>query len=179
MGKAQRKIATEIGPLYIVASERALRGVFWKDQNIVTETAGSLEAKMLDRIQTQIGEYLAGQRREFDLPIEVEGTEFQKRVWERLTKIPYGQTKSYKDIAGELNDIKACRAVGTANGRNPISLIVPCHRVIASNGTLGGYAGGLTIKEKLLALEKTGSLSRIFVVKLPPFEWRSFGLSGR
>lgn len=81
------------------------------------------------------------------------GSDFQKRVWGRLSKIPYGVTKSYKDIAKEIKNEKASRAVGTANGKNPICIIIPCHRVIAANGALGGYSGGLHIKKKLLALE--------------------------
>lgn len=154
MQKAQRKITTQIGPLYLVASEKFLYGVFWKDQKIPKEKTGSKESKMLDKAEKQIGEYLIGKREDFDIPLKLEGTEFQKRVWAELEKIPYGQTRSYKQIATALKDPKACRAVGTANGKNPISLIVPCHRVINESGKMGGYAGGLDIKEFLLGLEK-------------------------
>lgn len=109
---------------------------------------------MLDKVVMQINEYLSGTRKKFDLILELEGTEFQKRVWTELQRIPYVKTCSYKDLAKKLNDQNASRAVGAANGKNPISLIVPCHRVISSDGTLGGYAGGLEIKHKLLSLEK-------------------------
>lgn len=154
MSKVQRKIKTKIGPLYLVASERALHGVYWREVKLPMAKASDAATKMLDRAETQIAEYLAGERKVFDIPMQVEGTEFQKRVWARLAAIPYGETRSYKDIATELKDPKACRAVGTANGRNPISLIVPCHRVIATGGKLGGYAGGLDIKQVLLLLEQ-------------------------
>lgn len=154
MEKAQRKIDSEIGPLYLVASEKFLHGIFWRDQGLAKEQKDSAASKILDKTEKQIREYLAGHRITFDIPLKLEGTDFQKRVWAELEKIPYGQTKSYKQIASALNDPKACRAVGTANGRNPISLIVPCHRVINEGGKLGGYAGGLNIKEHLLSLEK-------------------------
>ena len=154
MSKVQRKMNSKIGPLYLVASAKALHGVFWKSQNESKEQSNSEESRLLDKAEVQINEYLSGKRKSFDIPLELEGTEFQKKVWAELVKIPYGQTRSYKDIAKNLKDSNASRAVGTANRRNPISLIVPCHRVIASDGTLGGYAGGLPIKEFLLSLEK-------------------------
>lgn len=155
MSKVQRKVNSKIGPLYLVASAKALHGIFWKSQNEAKEKVDSVEARLLDYAEAQITEYLNGERKAFDIPLELEGTEFQKKVWTELLKIPYGQTRSYKEIAKALKDSNASRAVGTANGRNPISLIVPCHRVIASDGTLGGYAGGLPTKEFLLSLEKT------------------------
>lgn len=158
MDKAQRKINSKIGPLYLVATEKALCGIFWKRQNVAVESKDSKPSKMLDKVERQVSEYLDGKRKSFDIPLSAEGTEFQKKVWHRLSQIPYGQTRSYKDIAKELKDANASRAVGTANGKNPISLIVPCHRVISSDGTLGGYAGGIPIKEMLLSLEKTGKL---------------------
>ncbi len=153
MEKAQRKVDSKIGPLFIVVSAKALLGVFWKDQKIPKEKPDSLEAKMLDKAEKQLGEYLSGKRKNFDIPFELEGTEFQKRVWAELQKIPYGETRSYKQIAAALKDPNASRAVGTANGKNPISLIIPCHRVINAGGKLGGYAGGLPIKRILLDLE--------------------------
>lgn len=158
MEKAQRKMNSKIGPLYLVASDKALYGVFWEDEKHPKEKPGSAESKLLDRAEKQITEYLDGRRKVFDLPLELEGTDFQRRVWAELRKIPYGETRSYKQIATALKDPKACRAVGTANGRNPISLIVPCHRVINAGGKLGGYAGGLSIKEQLLSLETNGRL---------------------
>lgn len=107
-----------------------------------------------DRCFGQLEEYLAGERKRFDLPLCPQGTAFQKKVWEALCTIPYGQTRSYADIAVQIGDPKACRAVGMANNRNPIAILVPCHRVIGKNGDLTGYAGGLEIKRRLLDLEK-------------------------
>lgn len=160
MSPLQVKFQSEIGPLYLVASESGLHGVFWKEKNIqyVTPKLSGKAIEILKETQVQLEQYLCGQRKAFDLPLDVAGTEFQKRVWLELSKIPYGKTCSYSDIAKKIKNDKAVRAVGTANGRNPISLIVPCHRVIAADGTLGGYAGGLEIKEKLLRLEQSGSL---------------------
>ncbi len=101
----------------------------------------------------QLSEYFKGERREFDLPSDIEGTDFQKRVWKELEKIPYGKTITYKDLAIRLGDEKVIRAAASANGANPLSIIIPCHRVVGSDGSLIGYGGGLEIKEKLLALE--------------------------
>ena len=109
---------------------------------------------MIKKAYTQLEEYLSGKRTEFDIEIEKIGTEFQKKVWKELLNIPYGETRSYKDIAIAIGNEKACRAVGNANNKNPIAIIVPCHRVIGSNGSMTGYAGGLDIKEKLLKIEK-------------------------
>jgi methylated-DNA-[protein]-cysteine S-methyltransferase len=153
--KLQMKINTSIGPLYLVASENALHGVHWRKQNIpmATPTDGA-DPAYLKKAARQIEDYLEGKRKNFDLVLDANGTEFQKKVWQELLKIPYGETRSYKDIATALHDSNASRAVGTANGRNPISIIVPCHRVISSDGTMGGYAGGLPVKQMLLDLEK-------------------------
>lgn len=104
---------------------------------------------------TQLGEYFAGERTEFNLPLRPEGNAFQQKVWALLREIPYGQTRSYGDLAQQLGDPGLARAVGAANGRNPISIIVPCHRVVGANGNLVGYAGGLGIKRFLLALEES------------------------
>lgn len=108
-------------------------------------------------IFAQLKEYFKGERKNFNLPLDLRGTEFQIKVWKQLQKIPYGQTVSYKYIASSLGDINSVRAVGAANGANPVPIIVPCHRVINSNGKLGGYTGGIHIKQKLLELE--GKLS--------------------
>ena len=105
----------------------------------------------------QLEEYFAGRRRQFDLPLDLHGTEFQKRCWQELLKIPYGETRSYADVARAIGNPSAVRAVGLANGQNPIAIIVPCHRVIGSDGSLTGYGGGLETKRKLLELE--GALS--------------------
>jgi methylated-DNA-[protein]-cysteine S-methyltransferase len=104
----------------------------------------------------QLGEYFAGERRGFDLPLAPRGTEFQRRVWRALTEIPYGKTISYGELARRIGNASASRAVGLANGANPLPIIVPCHRVIGANGSLTGFGGGLPIKRKLLALESGG-----------------------
>lgn len=145
----QMKFESKIGTMYLVASEESLFGVFWKRQNVPFG-----KSAFLDKVEKQISEYLTGKRKSFDLPFTPEGTEFQKRVWKELLKIPYGETRSYKQIATILKDPNASRAVGTANGQNPISIIIPCHRVIASSGALAGYAGGLPKKKMLLELEE-------------------------
>lgn len=154
MASFQWKLKSKICDLYLVASEAGLEAIHWeKDKNI--PLLKSLEdkqpqAKILAKAARQLEEYFAGKRTQFDLPLNPSGTDFQQRVWMELRKIPYGKTCSYKEIAKRIKNEKAVRAVGTANGKNPFSIIVPCHRVISANGTLGGYAGGLSIKEKLL-----------------------------
>jgi methylated-DNA-[protein]-cysteine S-methyltransferase len=126
-----------------------------KDRKAYLKGLGPLEwdAGALAEVERQVSEYFAGRRRDFDLPLQAEGTTFQKRVWEELRKIPYGRTLSYGELAGRVGNPKGSRAVGAANGANPISLVVPCHRVIGSDGRLTGYGGGLPIKEALLKLE--------------------------
>ena len=109
-------------------------------------------------VRRQLLEYLAGERQDFDLPLAPEGSEFQQKVWARLQAIPFGETRSYVEIARALEQPGASRAVGTANGRNPIPIIIPCHRVVAADGTLGGYSGGLEMKRRLLEIE--GALSQ-------------------
>lgn len=108
-------------------------------------------------IFTQLKEYFNLKRRKFYIPLDIEGTEFQMKVWDELKKIPYGKTASYKDIALAIGNVNAVRAIGNANGKNHVPIIIPCHRVIEHSGKLGGYSGGLNVKEKLLELE--GSLS--------------------
>ena len=109
---------------------------------------------LLDRTQRQLAEYFAGKRREFDLPLNPHGTPFQRKVWDALRQIPYGETRSYGDIARAVGSPKGFRAVGMANHVNPIPVVIPCHRVVGSKGALTGYAGGLNIKSALLELEK-------------------------
>jgi methylated-DNA-[protein]-cysteine S-methyltransferase len=155
MSQYQMIMDSKIGPLYLVASAQSLQGLYWRQREIpMVSTAQPQVMSLLNNAVIQVNEYLDGKRQQFDLSLEAEGTDFQKSVWLQLSKIPYGETRSYKDIATKLNDPNACRAVGSANGRNPISIIVPCHRVIAANGTLAGFAGGLPIKLALLELEK-------------------------
>ena len=109
---------------------------------------------VLDETERQLGEYFRGERMRFELPIRLNGTPFQKEVWQTLCGIPYGETVSYGDIAVRIGRPKACRAVGMANHRNPVSIIVPCHRVIGADGRLTGYGGGLSVKEALLMHEQ-------------------------
>lgn len=117
-----------------------------------------LQAKeVLEKAERQLDEYFAGERKVFNLPLAPKGTEFQKKVWAALCDIPYGETRSYGEIAAAVGNPKASRAVGMANHRNPISIIVPCHRVIGADGRLVGFGGGLWIKERLLKLEKENS----------------------
>ena len=151
------RINSPVGTLKLIASDRALVAVVWRDH-----TAGqvpedhAVESRahpLLKATEQQLGEYFAGDRREFDLPIELLGTDFQRSVWTALRTIPYGQTRSYADIARQIGQPTAMRAVGAANGRNPVSIIVPCHRVIGTSGALTGFGGGLDAKAKLLALE--------------------------
>ena len=114
-----------------------------------------METSLIKEAFLQLNEYLQGIRKEFDLPLNPRGTEFQKRVWKALLEIPYGETRSYKQIAEAIGNPKAVRAVGMANNRNPLLIVVPCHRVIGTNGKLVGYGAGLDKKEFLLQLEKS------------------------
>jgi O-6-methylguanine DNA methyltransferase len=139
-----------IGALTLVASDDGLVALeFGKRKH--PEATNDL--KRLAPCRKQLDEYFAGKREEFTIPLDIRGTDFQKRCWHELLKIPYGQTRSYRQIAEAVGNRNAVRAVGLANGQNPIAIIVPCHRVIASDGTLCGYGGGLDLKEELLRLE--------------------------
>ena len=113
------------------------------------------ETPLIKKMAAQLAEYFEGKRKTFDLPLNPEGTDFQRSIWNELVKVPYGQTRSYKDIAVAAGNPKAARAVGMANNRNPLMIVVPCHRIVGANGSLTGYAGGLDVKERLLELERT------------------------
>ena len=143
---------TEIGRIKISEKDEKIIGLVFSDYKKEDEI--EKETELIKKAYTQLEEYLSGKRTEFDIEIEMIGTEFQKKVWKELLNIPYGETRSYKDIAIAIGNEKACRAVGNANNKNPIAIIVPCHRVVGSNGSMTGYAGGLNIKEKLLKIEK-------------------------
>ena len=156
MKRSQWIMSSPVGPLHLVASDKGLEGIHWSKQEVpVTPSlkGSGKEIRILAQAVKQLEEYFAGKRKTFKVPLELKGTVFQKKVWGELLKIPYGKTRAYKDIACGIRNKKAMRAVGTANGKNPISIIVPCHRVIAADGTLGGYFGGLKAKRKLLDLE--------------------------
>lgn len=144
---------TKIGKLKIEYENDVLTGIAYTENEKEQGIRSELSAKTV----LQLEEYFDGRRKEFDIPIKLRGTEFQKKVWNELLKIPYGATVSYKDIAIKIGNPKACRAVGMANHNNPILIIVPCHRVINENKKLGGYALGLDLKRKLLELEKENS----------------------
>lgn len=154
-----RWIDSSVGKILLTANDRALMGLHLEAQRYfpkLTEIAEeSQRSEVLDLAQTQLAEYFALQRKQFDLPLEPEGTEFQKQIWKLLQKIPFGETISYGTLAKWYGQPNTARAVGTANGRNPISIIIPCHRVVASNGKLTGYAGGLDRKQWLLQHEQT------------------------
>lgn len=144
-----------IGPLTLIARDGHLTHLVMQDQAHATETpSGSRrDDACFAEVRDQLDQYFAGTRTEFDLPLQLEGTAFQRAVWTQLSAIPYGTTISYGELARRVGNPKAARAVGLANGRNPVAVIVPCHRVIAGDGSLGGYGGGLDRKVTLLHLE--------------------------
>ena len=145
------KYRTIIGPLFILENNGSIVGI----SNKVEGWQGTYkETEVIKETYRQLSEYFAGKRDSFDIPIKTQGTDFQEKVWNVLKHIPYGETRSYKDIAIAIGKPKAMRAVGMANNRNPIMIVIPCHRVIGANGQLIGYGGGLDVKEKLLTLEK-------------------------
>lgn len=143
---------TPIGKISFSEDGQAITSVDFIPEEENIDTAAE-ETKLLSDAYSQLMEYLKGERKEFTLPLNPSGTPFQKKVWEVLRSIPYGQTLSYKEVAIKAGNPKACRAVGMANNRNPIPIIIPCHRVIGSDGSLVGYGGGLSTKVKLLTLE--------------------------
>ena len=148
-------LRSPIGTLHLVARGDELAALYLPDSQVPCARPGS--GGVLALAARQIEEYFAGERRVFDLPLAPEGTAFQQRVWRALVQIPYGETVSYGHIARAIGRPAASRAVGAANGKNPIAIIIPCHRVIGANGTLTGYGGGLPTKQWLLAHE-TGQL---------------------
>ncbi len=151
---------TPIGILCIEAGEEAITALYFDRE--YEERYNLAEARFLERPETdllkkagdQLIEYFHGKRKVFDLPLKPAGTEFQKKVWEALCTIPYGQTRSYGEIAAQIGNPKACRAVGGANNKNPIMIFIPCHRVIGADGSLVGFGGGLYAKKYMLDLEK-------------------------
>jgi methylated-DNA-[protein]-cysteine S-methyltransferase len=140
-----------VGKIYLVTSEKGLAGLYWEKQ---PHPMLKVPDAFLEKAISELEEYFTGKRKTFSIKLDLQGTEFQKKVWKELLKIPYGSTCSYTDIARKISNEKAVRAVGTANGKNPVCIIVPCHRVITSSGELGGYSGGIPRKSRLLDLEK-------------------------
>jgi methylated-DNA-[protein]-cysteine S-methyltransferase len=152
-----KTIPSPVGELKLVASDTGLAAILWENDNPNRVRLGLLlEAashSLLLEAERQLNEYFAGTRTGFSLPLHFAGTEFQRKVWHALTAIPFGETRSYQQIAEQIGHPDAVRAVGAANGKNPISIVAPCHRVIGTNGKLTGFAGGLAAKAFLLRLE--------------------------
>ena len=145
---------TDIGKITITCSDKGIHEIsFGENVEGKRVQAGS---PLLAKAFAELEEYFRGERRAFDLPLNLTGTEFQKKVWAALQGIPYGETRSYGEIAAQVGNPKASRAVGMANNKNPVAIVVPCHRVIGKNGSLTGYAGGIDVKKKLLELEGAG-----------------------
>jgi methylated-DNA-[protein]-cysteine S-methyltransferase len=153
------RIPSPIGELTLIASEKGLRGVYMEEhrKGSLTPVVSKGDPSRFTAVIKQLGEYFSGKRKTFDLPLDLQGTAFQLSAWAALLKIPFGETRSYAEQAAIIDNPKAVRAIGLANGKNPISIIVPCHRVIGKNGTLTGYGGGLGRKRFLLELEKVGA----------------------
>lgn len=153
-----KRMESPVGKLKLVASDKGLVAVLWEDDRPgrvrLEEPVENDRHPVLVETERQLGEYFAGKRKTFSVSLDMRGTSFQKDVWGALRAIPFGETRSYGQLAKQLGNPKASRAVGAANGRNPVSIIVPCHRVIGSTGKLTGFAGGVDTKAYLLNLEK-------------------------
>ncbi len=150
------KIDSPVGQLMLTASDQALTGLYFSQGNkarVEPDQAWQLHAGRFDQAKRQLDEYFRGQRRAFDVVLAPSATPFQARVLRALQEIPYGQTRTYKQIAQAVGSPKAMRAVGSANGNNPIAIFIPCHRVVGADGSLTGFGGGLEAKQLLLALE--------------------------
>lgn len=147
-------VASPVGKLRLIASDKGLVAINVRNVLAASDLETSASAqKILSAAKKQLEQYFAGKRTNFDIPLDLEGTDFQQQAWRALCRIPYGQTISYGQQAENIKKPKAFRAVGSANGKNPIPIIVPCHRVVAGDGSLGGYSLGLKMKKQLLALE--------------------------
>jgi methylated-DNA-[protein]-cysteine S-methyltransferase len=157
MSLACKIIESPVGQLKLVASDKGLVAILWENDSPrrvrLSELVANEQQPVLVETERQLGEYFAGKRKTFSIALDMRGTRFQKNVWEALLAIPFGETRSYGQLAKQLGNPRATRAVGAANGRNPVSIIVPCHRVIGSSGKLTGFAGGLETKAHLLSLE--------------------------
>ncbi|HSQ19509.1 MAG TPA: methylated-DNA--[protein]-cysteine S-methyltransferase [Blastocatellia bacterium] len=157
MKLSYKEINSPVGKLKIIASAKTLVAIEWEEESGNRKRQDPLKCEprhpILLETERQLGEYFAGTRTRFDLPLEARGSDFEKKVWRALEKIPYGKTRSYLDLAKAIGSPKACRAVGAANSRNPLPIVVPCHRVIGADGKLTGFAGGLERKASLLAHE--------------------------
>lgn len=150
-----------LGPIWLALQNGVLTGLYFKKNKRDLGCQSKTEKHLFDPVIEQLVEYLDGKRTSFDFPFRPQGTPFQKEVWGALSSIPYGQTVTYSDIANQINKPNAVRAVGAAVGRNPISIVVPCHRVLGKNGRLTGYAGGVDAKARLLEIEQ------VFIPSVP------------
>lgn len=154
----ETNVASPVGALRLVAGDAGLVAILWENDDPARVPLGPAIARadhpVLSETARQLGAYFAGDQRTFDLPLDARGTDFQKSVWAELSRIPFGETRSYADLARAIGRPSAVRAVGAANGRNPISIVIPCHRVIGTNGALTGFAGGLEAKRALLTHER-------------------------
>ena len=150
-----RRIDSPVGPLMLAADDAGLRHIEFRDNRHAADRAGwhGGDSEVLRAAEAQLGEYFAGRRRQFDLPLAPQGTAFQLATWRALANIPYGGTISYAQLAQRLGNPNGTRAVGAANGRNPLPIVLPCHRVIGADGSLTGFGGGLPTKQFLLQLE--------------------------
>ena len=157
MTYSSKAMESPVGELTLVASDKGLAAVLWENDNPLrvrlSPAVEDLKHPVLLETERQLKDYFAGKRTAFSLKLDFKGTEFQKKVWAALLTIPYGETRSYGQIAKQIKNPKAVRAVGAANGKNPISIVTPCHRVVGSDCKLTGFAGGLDVKARLLALE--------------------------
>ncbi len=157
MSYVYKSMKSPVGNLKLVASDKGLAAILWEADDprrvrLSAETEDRTHPVLLET-ERQLNEYFDGRRKTFSLELDFAGTEFQKKVWHALLTIPFGETRSYRDIAKQVGNASAVRAVGAANGKNPIAIVAPCHRVIGSTGKLTGFAGGLEAKARLLALE--------------------------
>lgn len=161
-----KDISSPVGLIRVIASDKGLVAIIWEGEDYkrtkLSVPVREDEHPILLQTEKELKEYFGNERKVFDIPLDFKGTEFQIRVWEALLKIPYGVTKTYGDLAKILGDIKAVRAVGGALNKNPISIIVPCHRVVGASGKLVGFAGGLENKSILLDLEKGFRIPSLF-----------------
>jgi len=155
----QMELRTPAGRFFLIATENGIRRASWESlEKIPVMSLADVSCERakhhLSQASQQIFEYFSGARKQFDLTLDIDGTDFQKRVWKELQRIPFGRTESYTEVASRVGRPKAIRAVGSANRKNPVNLLVPCHRVIGKDGRLAGYAGGVNIKHCLLELER-------------------------
>jgi methylated-DNA-[protein]-cysteine S-methyltransferase len=161
MTYSYKMIDSPVDRLTLIASDKGLAAILWKDDDPRRVRLSPLvedpDNPFLVETERQLRAYFAGKLKTFAVPLDFKGTEFQKSVWEALLTIPFGETRSYGEIARQIGKPTACRAVGAANGKNPISIIAPCHRVIGSTGNLTGFGGGLATKARLLEIERGAS----------------------